>query len=347
MLQIRLKSQRGGFLIGALVFVIILGIVIFSATTLVTNQNRAQVQSANERKAFYAAETGIEYALGVLKDSSDWRDGVSKDSVGDGKFSVNLDDKNTIPSLGDTILVTATGYKGNIQRSIQVYLIQPGGPDTDYAVLAGSEIDFSSGKAVVNGNLHANKKAKIGSKYTINGDVTIAPPTIDAPEVDWDFFKNEAIAAGQYVIGDIEFESSGNPYTGVWYATGEAKIKDNNVVINGTIVAENNIELKKNNEKITATPSNYPAILTKTDLKVEKNNAEITGLVYCQNLEIQKNNMVINGALVVTNKITNSKNNTEINFEPLYLTKVSGVTFDSNSSSSSGPPQVTMWRVSK
>ena len=110
----RTNSERGGFLIGALVFVVILGIVIFSVATLVTNQNRSQVQSANERKAFYAAETGVEYAVGVLRDSADWRSGVSKDTVGDGEFSVTLDDSNTIYSLKDTILVTSTGYKGSI-----------------------------------------------------------------------------------------------------------------------------------------------------------------------------------------------------------------------------------------
>jgi len=346
MLQIRFKLQNGSFLIGALVLATIVGVAVLATTTLVVTQGQAEQIFVNERKAFYAAETGIEYALGVLKDSSDWREGVSKDSLGDIEFSVSLEDKNTSPSLGDTVLVTSIGYKGSIQRSIQVYLTQPGGgPDTDYLVLAGNDIDFSKGKAVVNGNLHANKKVKIGSKYTINGEVTTAPPTIDLPTVDWDFFKNEAIAAGQYVAGDIEFES-GKEYSGVWYATGEAKIKDNNVVINGTIVAENNVELKKNNEKITA-PAHYPAILTKTDLKVEKNNAEINGLIYCQNLEIKKNNMVINGALVVTNTIKNEKNNTEMNFEPSYLTKIAGLTFSSKGGGNSGPPQVARWRISK
>jgi len=343
----KINSEHGSFLIGALVFVIILAIVIFSVTSLVTSQNRAQVQSANERKAFYAAETGIEYALGVLKDSSDWREGVSKGSLGDIEFSVSLDDKDTSPFLGDTVLVTSIGYKGSIQRSIQVYVIQPGGgPDTDYLILAGDEIDFSKGEAVVNGNLHANKKVKIGSKYTINGEVTTAPPTIDLPTVDWDFFKNEAIAAGQYVNGDIEFEA-GSSYSGVWYATGKAKMKDNNVVINGTIVAEDDIELKMNNEKITANPANYPAILTKKKLEVDKNNAEIRGFIYCSDLVIKKNNMVINGALVVTNTIKNEKNNTEINFEPSYLTKVAGVTFSSKGGGNSGPPQVARWRISK
>lgn len=350
MWQIRFRSQKGAFLIGALIFVAIVGVAVVAITTLVVTQNQGQQTFIDERKAFYAAETGIEYALGVLEDSSDWRGGVSKDSIGDGEFSVTVDDDNSIPGLGDTVLVTATGFRGKIQRSIQVYVIQPGGgPDTDYVIFAGDDIDFSSGKAVVNGNLHANKSVKIGNKYTINGEVTTAPPSIDPPEIDWDFFKNEAIAAGagHYMAGDIEFESSGNPHTGVYYATGEIKIKDNNVIINGTLVAENNIELKMNNEKITAEPSNYPAILTKGDLKVEKNNAEITGLVYCQNLEIQKNNMIINGGLVVTGTITNEKNNTKINFEPLYLTQVAGVDFGDSGSGSSGPPQVTRWRVSK
>jgi hypothetical protein len=338
---IQFKSQRGAFLIGALVFVVILGVVIFAVGTLVTNQSRSEAQSANERKAFYAAETGIEYALGVLKDSSDWRNGVSKDSVGDGEFSVSVDDTNTVSALGDTVLVTAKGYKGNIQRSIQVYLIQP---ELGYSVLAGKDIDFSKGKAVVKGNLHANNKVKIGSKYTINGEVTTAPPVIDMPIVDWDFFKNKAIANGQYVDGDIELDPADNPHKGVFYATGKIKMKDNNVVVEGTLVAENNIELKKNNEKISATPSKFPAIITKESLIVDKNNAEINGLIYCKDLVIKKNNMVINGAIVVTNTVKNEKNNTVINFQISHLIKVSGMEF---SAKSSGPPITLKWKVAQ
>ena len=341
MWQTRFKSQNGAFLIGALVFASILGVVILATTTLVITQSQSQRTFVNERKAFYAAETGIEYAVGVLKDSSDWRNGVSKDSIGDGEFSVTLDDTNTISSLGDTILVTATGYKGNIQRSIQTYLIQP---ELGYSVLAGKDIDFSKGKAVVKGNLHANNKAKIGPKDTIDGTVTSAPPIIDMPMIDWDFFKNKAIADGQYVDGDVGFDLPGSPYNGVWYATGKIKMKDNDVVVNGTIVAEDDIELKKNNEKITATSSNYPAILTKKSIIVDKNNAEINGLIYCKDLDIKKNNMVINGAVVVTNTIKNEMNNTVINYQPSYLNKISGMAF---SSSSAAPPLVISWRISK
>jgi hypothetical protein len=339
MWQIRFKSQRGAFLIGALIFVAIVGVAVIAITTLVVSQNRGQQTFIDERKAFYAAETGIEYAIGVLTDSSDWRGGVSKDSVGDGEFSVTVDDTNTISSLGDTVLVTAVGYKGKIQRTVQTYLIQP---DLGYSVLAGKDIDFSKGKAVVKGNLHANNKVKIGSKYEINGKITTAPPVINMPIVDWDFFKNLAIADTQYVDGNIELAASGSPYSGVWYATGKIMMKDNNVVVNGTLAAENNIELKKNGEIITATPSNYPAILTKGSLIVDLNNAEINGLIYCGDLDIKKNNMIINGALVVTNTITNEMNNTVINFDQKYVTKVSGVDFSSNSA---GPPLVIRWKV--
>lgn len=326
MKKIILSSEHGGFLIGALVFVVILGIVIFSVATLVTNQNRSQVQNANERIAFYAAEAGAEYAIAVLKDSSDWREGINDEPLAEGKFSVSLSD------VGDTLIITSTGKVENTQKNVQVLLLKMGAPDMDYSVLAGDEIDFSKGEAVVNGNLHANKKVKIGEKYTINGTITQAPPVIDLPEVDWDFFRNEAIAQGQYVEGDKSFVISESPYSGVWYATGKAKMQDNDIVVNGTIVSEKNCELTKNNEKITATPSNYPAIATMGDLIVDKNNVEINGLIYCKNLVIKKNNMVINGAIITTGTIKNEKNNTILNFEPKYLTKVEGVDFGKTSS---------------
>ena len=341
MLRFRFESQKGAFLIGALIFTLVVGVAVLATTTLVITQSRSQQTFVNERKAFYAAETGIEYALGVLEDSSDWRGGVSKDSIGDGEFSVTVDDTNTISSLGDTILVTATGYKGNIQRSLQMYLIQP---EFGYSVLAGKNIDFSKGKAVVKGNLHANSKVQIGSKYTINGKVTTSPPVIDMPTVDLNFFKIKAMTDGQYVDGNIEFDLSDSPYSGVWYATGKIRMKDNDVVINGTIVAEGDIELKMNNEKISAASSNFPAIITMASLIVDKNNAEINGLIYCKDLDIKKNNMIINGGIVVTNTITNEMNNTVINFQISYLTSIAGIDF---SSKSAGPPITLKWKVAK
>lgn len=322
----KIKSEQGSFLIGALVFVIILGIVIFSVTTLVTSQNRAQVQSAQERKAFYAAETGIEYAVAAIKDSCDWRASVSNSSVGDGEFSIKVDDENTMASFGDTILVTSTGYYRNIQRTLQLYLLQfNNGPALDYVVLADDDIDFSSGKAIIDGNLHANGELAIGSNYIINGSVSQAPPVVDMPIIDWDFFKNEASNLGQYVEGNKAFVG-GSTYTGVWYITGKATVLDNDIQVKGTIVSEDDCELIMNNESIIADPG-YPAILTKGDLIVQKNGATIRGLIYCKNLDIQKNNMKIYGAIITTGTIINQKNNTEFYFDPTSLTGLEGMDF--------------------
>lgn len=341
-----LKSEHGGVVLGTLLLVVIVGFTIFASVTLVTTQNRSNTAQIAERKAFYAAETGLEYALGVLEDSSEWQSGVSKDSVGDAEFSVSIDDNNTIPGLNDTILVTSTGFKSNVQRSIQAYLLLPsGGPDFDYVCFAGNDIDFSSGKAVVNGNLHANNSAIINANYTINGTVTQAPPMMDLPTVDWNFFKNKAIAAGQYVMDDKNFTKSESPYSGVWYITGKATISSNNIVVNGNIIAEDDVELLKNNEKITA-PSNYPAILTKNDLIISGKNAEISGLIYCKDMETDNNGTVIMGAIVTTNVLKNTVNNLTIDFEPTYLTNVAGIVFNS-SGNSLDKPLITRWSIIK
>lgn len=328
-----ISSEQGAFLIGALVFVIILAIVIFAVTTLVTNQNRAEVQSAHERKAFYAAETGIEYALGVLEDSSDWRGGVSMDSVGDGQFSVTLDDSNTISSLMDTILVTSTGYKGSIQRKIKVLLIP--GPDLAYALLAGGDINLSKGEVTVNGDIHTNGSLTTnGNKTTINGTASEAPPIVNLPTIDWDFYKNLAMVdSGHYVVGDKTFIKSESPYYGVYYTTGKAIVGDNNIEIYGSIIAEGDVDLTWNYEWIEATPSNYPAIATQGDLILGKNTGTIKGLVYCTNLVCDKNNTEFYGGLITTGTFTNGLNNTEINYDPQYLTGLEGVTFPGKSDS--------------
>lgn len=327
-----INSERGGFLIGALVFVVVLGIVIFAVATLVTNQNRFQVQSANERKAFYAAETGVEYAVGVLRDSADWRAGVSKDTVGDGEFSVSLDDSNTISSLKDTILVTSTGFKGSIQRSIRVYLVP--GPDLAYALLVGEDVNIAKGEVTINGDIHANGSITTGAKTTINGNATEAPPVIDLPTIDWVFFENLAKAdPGHYVDGDRTFDASGSPYHGVYYSTGKSLIGDNNIEIYGSIIAEGDVDVTWNSEWIEAIPSNYPAIATQGDLILGKNTGTIKGLVYCKNLVCDKNSTEFYGGLVVTGSFTNGLNNTMVNYDPQYLTGLAGVNFPGKSDS--------------
>jgi hypothetical protein len=312
-------SQRGGFLIGALVFAILISIVVFSVATLVTNQNRFQNQSANERKAFYVAETGVEYAMAVLKDSPDWRDGVSEESIGDGKFSVSLTD------VGDTLLISSTGKIGKIQRSVEVLCLKVGIPDWDYGTYGGHDVRFKEG-GTINGDVYAENKFE-NDKATINGDV-ITGQSLPLPTIDWAFYENEASAVGQRIEGDIDF--SNVVLMGVWYVTGKVKFKSN-VSVKGTIVCEDDIISEEKDMTIEAVPENYPALISGHNIDIKEKLLDVKGILYAVN-DIKLAEVHSGEGVLIAGHDLVADEDLNYNYNPNYVTGVSGIDFGKTSS---------------
>lgn len=335
MFTLKYMSQHGSFLLGALVLVIFLTVIVLAVTNLVTNQSRYGAIYLQERKAFYAAESGAEYALGVLEDSSDWRDGAVNVSVGEAKFSVSVDDSTTEPALNDTVRVTSIGSVGSIQRNIEIFLVWTEG-DWPYPAFATHSIHFG-GDGVINGDIHANGTIALDpSKWTINGTATVAPPTIDPPTIDWSFFQAEAVAAGRYYTSALKFEASGSPYSGIWYTTDKVEIKDN-VVINGTIIAELDCNWKGSNISITA-PSKWPALIVGHDIKDGGNNVQVAGFIYtAHDFHPDGDNMTITGAICAGpgHDLHGGGANKTINWEPSYCVGILGVDFGMGAGGSS------------
>jgi len=143
--------------------------------------------------------------------------------------------------------------------------------------------------------------------------------------VNWDFFKNTAIALGQYVVGDKTFTAAGSPYTGVWYVTNTAEFEAN-VVFNGTIVAENDVILEGNNIAITATPPTMPAVVAGNSVTSEANNITMKGIVYCGNgFECHGNDLTLQGALIAVNTLSAKGFDKDIAFDPNYASNVRGL----------------------
>lgn len=120
-----LKSQQGGLLFSFLFILVFLASLWLIAATLVVNETRVRVYDAQQSRALYAAESGIEYARSILSDSASWRAGLAQTDMGSGTFSVQIDDKTTIPALDDTIKITSIGTSGDMIRKIVVKMIEP------------------------------------------------------------------------------------------------------------------------------------------------------------------------------------------------------------------------------
>lgn len=324
----RYKSEQGSTLSIVIILVIILGFMGIVVSNLIISENRISNIDLHKNDAFYLAESGVEYSIGILSDSSSWRKTSSDITLANGSFKVNVIDKTTKSELGDTLLATITATTKHYVKELQVKFLVNEGNWTN-VMLAGNNVNLSSGKGNIYGNLHSNSIITVGKKYTVDGTITTAPPIINLPVIDWDYFKNEAIAAGKYFTSDIHFKKDDSPVNGIWYTTKNISIEDNNVVVNGSLVAENDLEIKKNNVEIYATPISHPAIAVGNDVKIDFNNTIIHGLVYADHdIILEKNNGEIVGALVAKNMVKHSGNNLTLILDDKYISNMNGVLID-------------------
>ena len=335
-------SESGNILLIVIIIIFGLGFLGLVISRLVISENMITTIDADKNKAFYIAETGVEYAVSMLTDSGSWRGTGSDIIAAGGSFSILIEDSTSIPSLGDTLLVRSIGKSTQIGKTLQVKLLE-GEDGWSNVLTAGENIDFSSGKGTINGDMHANDQVSIGSKYTVNGNVTGPPPTVSMPVIDWDFFRNAASADSQYFTTDIHLEVGNSPYSGVWYTTQNIVFDDNSIIVYGTLVAEGNIDIMRNNIEIYATPQNYPAILCGNDLTIYFNNTIIRGFVYSDNdILLEKNNGIITGALFAAGTIRNSANNSVFTIDPDCIVGLVSVSFDSTYIQKY-PPEIVSW----
>jgi len=111
-------------------------------------------------------------------------------------------------------------------------------------------------------------------------------------------YYNDANDLGQRVAGNKTFNSSGSPYTGIWYMGGWVRI-ESNVTINGSIIAEGAIDFRNsgnnNAENVIINPKaydptqNYPALVSGSSITgtvesgVGLKDSTISGLILADN----------------------------------------------------------------
>ncbi|GAB4371677.1 MAG: hypothetical protein Kow0042_14580 [Calditrichia bacterium] len=117
-----INRENGAVLIYVLFLIVFLGTFGVILSRMVASQMTVQSIYTGQQQAFYAAETGIEYAIRMLEADISWRTGAQDVSVGGAKFSVTVDDSSTIPALNDTILITSVGVSGRGVKTLQTYL---------------------------------------------------------------------------------------------------------------------------------------------------------------------------------------------------------------------------------
>lgn len=302
-----------------------------AVASLVTNQSRYGSIYLQERKAFYAAESGAEYALGALSDSAGWREGASNVPVGDAKFNVTLDDKTTMPSLGDTIQVTSQGSLGMTKRTITIRLLSGGGLPKmfEYPLAADGDINLKDNIKVLddnnglNANVHTNGNMKInppayiegfGSYGTLNGPTSVFHPNQNpdslpvasvAPPVEIPLFNADDyfdiatnVTNGDLQItSDITLGTEENPV--IWYVDGALDINSNTTISGyGAFIVTGDINLKNNiTIALSGSPTSTVGIFTEGQVKFN-DNITVEGQIYANGKVNFKNNCTVYGSVV-------------------------------------------------
>lgn len=174
MLTTKIKSQQGAFLIGTLIFVVLLSIIVLAVANLVTNQSRYQSVYAEERKAFYAAESGLELALADLNAGGN---GALDDvTIGDAVVNTTVDGDSVITSTANTDRGHSR-LKIDIQRrnlpEAFYYVVSSFNPDKKLQ-FKGGHTPYVSGKIFS----YTTDQVKFEDKYVIDE----ANTTLTIPE---------------------------------------------------------------------------------------------------------------------------------------------------------------------
>ncbi len=148
------------------------------------------------------------------------------------------------------------------------------------------------------------------------------------PTVNWSFYENQAITAGQRITGEKEFE--GETVTGVWYVTNTVTIK-RNTSIRGTIVSLSDIIIEeKQNVTIEAAPTNYPALVSNNSIIFQERIAAVKGILYAYNdIKLDERHLDAEGALIAGTTIE-VKEEIALSLNPSYTTNVAGIDFGDN-----------------
>jgi len=314
----KVLKEQNGYILGMVMIFFVVFTLLGLAFLRMAGDERIHVHNYQDHlKAFYNAENGIYKGLWLLNEVSKAAATFSNDSVIVAYDSTNL-------------TMTAEGISGSVRDSIKVYL-QATWPYVLYSDT--DKLEMKKGSGTITGDIHSNTSFTI-EDFTMIGDCTAVTPDIAVPTIDWSFFETKAKDVSQYSTGTLTFTSGGSPYSGVWYTTGNVVIEAG-ATINGTVVGEDTLEILAN-ATVTATPSNYPAVLAKLNSGkdtrfVQQNGVQITGFVYSgDDIKLKGNDFILNGGLVAAAKLANADGTSQtITRDTDYLTDLLGVIFTS------------------
>ncbi len=287
---------------------IVLTSVVGAYLALVQYSTKSTGAQISDSQTIYLADAGLQYAIYRLTDS-DYRDNVSRDvnnpttgsaNLGEGSYIFEIYRGELEATDEDTFYITSTGTVSSLSRQITQTAVETSAILERGIHADGAHLKLHNSNGTIVGNVSCFVSVlpdPLPAGLTINGTVTDqndgqvkVNPAITLGEGTT--YYNLADDLGQRVAGNKTFDSSGSPYTGIWYVGGWARI-ESNVTINGSIIVEGNITFENSADNVVISPTaydptqNYPALVSGSNInstgvgnpKIGLQNSTINGLV--------------------------------------------------------------------
>ncbi len=247
-----LSNQKGMALLTTLIFVFILVTFGVALLTMTGNDIKLSALQRDSTEAFYIAEAGIDKALWYLNtpednggEGLDWRPNEEQESypaVSTNYYQLTVEDT----AEQDVIKITSRGVvsDGNKvygSRKIEVKAKKAISPSPslvyNYAVATEGNLITFRGDIKIDGDVHSNGDISLFSGVPeITGEATASGGTNDLgsvrhetqmyPKIDFEYYKQLAIANGTYYGGSKDFDIE-ETITGIHFIEGDVAIKQN------------------------------------------------------------------------------------------------------------------------
>ncbi|MCI0406715.1 MAG: PilX N-terminal domain-containing pilus assembly protein [candidate division Zixibacteria bacterium] len=187
----RFQDEGGFALITVLGILLLVTLLALGAFNTSDTDRAIASNNTHNNQAFYAAEAGINRALGMLYDST-WRAGFTDAAIGHTSYTVVVKDSSDEPGLKDSLILIATGIADKSESVIEVLLAKKRSTVFRRAVYGDSAVDIV-GNALVDaynsdsgayapggmgGDVGSDGLIHVGGNADVYGNVTTADTII-------------------------------------------------------------------------------------------------------------------------------------------------------------------------
>ncbi|MDH4156492.1 MAG: hypothetical protein OEW00_04360 [candidate division Zixibacteria bacterium] len=223
----KLKDNSGAALLIALSVLAMLTLVAIMSVDRAATDIDLSYNQLHEEQAFYMAEAGANRAVAELNSDLTWTAGFAGEGLGNGTYSVLVTDSFTVPTLVDTIILTATGTALEARAQVEYTVVPEVVYPFSHALFARDAVDirnsmitdsynsdsgsYAATHDTTGGSIGSNGIITVYNGAYIGGDVATSLDTglfIDPGATVTGTISNDAPETELDLIPDSEYDSA-------------------------------------------------------------------------------------------------------------------------------------------